>query len=508
MKILAVIVNYKAALYCISAVKSVKHSFCGFSELLKSNTIGRPFSLCEAEESKGFQWPEQQEKNQWYAEKAGDGHVKGESVKGVFVKDWSDKSELSRDEFAKESFSLKIVVVDNSVDKNQAGLLAKELDDDAHLIVNSQNEGFGRACNRAFNRFDSDLVLLLNPDARLLPGALLQMTKTLVSDPCIAAVSPRIFWDDNCEYLLPPSMPLWFSSFVSSLKGDPFMVKSLASRLWQIYALKYWKAEYPFSVSNMSGGAVLLKREPVVKSGGLFDENFFLYYEDTDLFLRLKRNRYILLTDPAAGAVHYYDQCGTEELMSKRRHMADSENFFYRKHSNSAVFLTKKTADIVNRLGVRFSSLAGKLKNLSSGAWVLENIRSRAEQGKPDFISPFSVNLPFGRDARWLFEWSPDPFFLTSAAAFGTGNLLVLPEDKWKMFSPGVYYGRITRLGSGCWGNNMGYSCSCGLQEHGRGCLGSGKVKQFTGFSADGKSGVDLTSDFWICCRFFTWEKK
>ena len=399
MNILAVIVNYKAAEYCISAVKSIVQS--------------RSFL------------------------------------------------------HAKEAFHIEIVVIDNSTDKKQAAVLARNLDNDAHLIINKENTGFSSACNQAFDMFDSDLVLLLNPDACLLPGALIQMVATIASDPDIAAVAPRIFWDDECEYLLPPSMPLWFSSFVSGLAGDSFMLRSIASLLWQKYAVKYWQADHLFPVSNMSGGAVLLKRNAVLKSGGLFDEDFFLYFEDTDLFLRLKKNRYTLLMDPTAGVVHYYNQCGGENTLFKRKQMEASEKIFYGKHMGPVVSIIRNTAGLVNYCSMRFSSQLKILKNsLFSGYCFHRNEHSFCRnlhsyhrnvhsKNKIDFTAPFVINLPFGHDEKWLFEWSPDPFFLTAAAKFGKGNKLRLTEDKWKMFSSGVYYGRITYLAE--YGINRSY---------------------------------------------------
>lgn len=69
----------------------------------------------------------------------------------------------------------------------------------------AENLGFGRACNLAFDASDSELVLLLNPDARLLPGALDTMRFLTAERPDLAAVGPRVHWDDSKRFMMPLS---------------------------------------------------------------------------------------------------------------------------------------------------------------------------------------------------------------------------------------------------------------------------------------------------------------
>ncbi|MBI9089861.1 MAG: glycosyltransferase family 2 protein [Desulfobacterium sp.] len=326
--------------------------------------------------------------------------------------------------------SMVIVVVDNSRDRSQVEILEKGFSQDGlagadiRLVVNRENRGFGRACNQAFDMVESDMVLLLNPDARLLPGALGVMEKVLFSHPLTGAVAPRIFWDDDCRVMLPPSMPPWFSAFLSSLGENPWNMRRLASWLWRRYALKYWQAHTPVTVSNLSGGAVLLKREAVERSGGLFDEDFFLYYEDTDLFHRLKKAGFHLVMEPTAGAVHYYDQCGRDELAFKRSFMVQSERIFYAKHGSLVMKGWQRAGKLFNRCH-------GREKPLSQASAL---------------TAPFTMDIPSKFGDRWLFEWSPDPYFLTAAARICQGRALGFSKADWDKLSPGRYVGRITSL--------------------------------------------------------------
>ncbi|MCF8127560.1 MAG: glycosyltransferase family 2 protein [Deltaproteobacteria bacterium] len=324
---------------------------------------------------------------------------------------------------------VNVVVVDNSAEPEEAETLRAELPPKAILQINPRNMGFGAACNQAFEAFDSDQILLINPDARLLPGCLKQLQKTLFFGRKIAAVSPQIFWDDEQVFYLPPPYPTVLFEFRPLLAswGSQAWINRFISLSWRRHSIKIWRSDKPVEVSNLSGGLVLLDRKAVQKTGGLFDPRFFLYFEDTDLFLRLKRNGSRLLIEPRARAIHYFDQCGRDQWQEKRRLMEESQTLFLGKHGNTRVAALKKIFE-------RFYHPAMGRERFQS----------------PDFESPFSLKVPSHFQKNWLFEWSPNPDMTPSAARFGTGPAMLFPEKWWKMFSPGQYFGRlggIKRLG-------------------------------------------------------------
>lgn len=314
--------------------------------------------------------------------------------------------------------SLQIVVVDNSCDSSEAGRLKKLLPGNVVLCVNPENTGFGRACNQVFEAYDSDFVLLLNPDAVLLPGCLLNLQKALMQSGKIGAAGPQIFWDPELQYYLPPSYPdlfLWtqplFSHFNSRFLGD----------CWRFFSLKVWKAAHPLSVLNLCGGLVLIRRSAAIRAGGLFDPAFFLYYEDTDLFVRIRQAGYRLQVIPDAKAVHYYDQCDQKNWKTKRQLMAASHAVYIRKHCKG----WKKIVD-----GIVKACIARRRRVAST-----ENV--------PCYRTSFSVEVPKHLQKGWLFEWSPNPDFIPSIGKFGKGPELIFRDPLLKLLAPGRYYGRL-----------------------------------------------------------------
>jgi GT2 family glycosyltransferase len=315
---------------------------------------------------------------------------------------------------------VQVVVADNSEDAHEAQRLRQGLPSSVALIVNDRNVGFGRACNQAVERFPADHILLINPEARLLPGCLRRLQATLAFREGVAAVSPRIFWDSQLRFLLPASYPdaiLDVQDLVSGLRPVRF-INRLLSAGWRSHSIGIWRAEKPVCVKNLSGALVLLKARAVQRCGGLFDPRFFMYFEDTDLFLRLRRAGYSLVVEPRARAIHHYDQCPHESREGKMSFMNRSRQIFLEKHRPWGTFVGRR---------------------------VMAPIQGPAVHRPvaPDFTSPFTLKIPPRLHSEWLFEWSPTPNLIPSSACFGSGPVMAFPEACWAMLAPGQYFGRI-----------------------------------------------------------------
>ena len=316
-----------------------------------------------------------------------------------------------------------VVVVDNSEDENEAARLLLGLPHAVTLFVNGENTGFGRACNLAFEQFPEELILLINPDARLLPGCLLRLQRTLCSAEKAAAVGPQVFWEEEQTFLLPPSYPPFLFCFDSVLseRGAHAEVNRLISAMWRWYQIRVWHSAKAVAVSNLSGGHVLLKRDAVKKAGGLFDPRFFLYFEDTDLFVRLRKAGYRLFAEPRAKAIHFYDQCGTENPKTKKALQRKARRIFLDKNCQG---WKSHAAQILNRLSKSFPP---------------DGVQAQYQR----FSAPFVLNVPRHLQRGWLFEWSPNANLIPSVGRFGQGSCMNFSDDCWAMLAPGEYFGRL-----------------------------------------------------------------
>lgn len=225
-------------------------------------------------------------------------------------------------------------IVDNSVDADQARQLREGSAHRAQvrLHIASENLGFGRACNLAFAESASDEFLLLNPDAQMRPHALARLRETLHADAHLAAVAPRMDWTSDGRLVLPNLVSQSPAARVSQALLSRWGVRwpaALARRGTRLAraCARAMSAQRPLAAASLSGAVLLLRRSAVVRAGGLFDPAFFMFFEDTDLSLRLRRAGFRLAVEPRARAWHAW-----RHRADKAALMAASEPLYMARH--------------------------------------------------------------------------------------------------------------------------------------------------------------------------------
>jgi len=319
-----------------------------------------------------------------------------------------------------QDIETEIFVIDNTATPDEQQELQSLMPDSVQLIFNESNEGFGRACNKAYASSSGQYILLLNPDAYFLPGAVRKLKEFLDKNPLTGAVGPRIFWDRHKTFFLPPSL---FPSALGQLCGQTVRMSATLRRIYSLAhrrrSVLAWKASTPVRQTALSGGHVMLRRSALDQCGGLFDEDFFMYHEDSDLMLRLRRAGYRLFIEPAAEVIHnYIHEKGKADLMEK------SGRLYFEKNYAKSIAL----------------SIAGKMSGISVHKSRLHHLHA----GK--FSTPLKLMIPRKYQERWLFEWSPSADLVPSVGCFGMGPEFSLPVELWDLLEPGTYYSRISSL--------------------------------------------------------------
>ena len=191
----------------------------------------------------------------------------------------------------------------------------------ARVMGEGRNIGFAAAVNRAFTALSTNYVLLLNPDLRIDAAAVELLLATSRRYRC-PMVGPRFYWDDDRLFRLPPATGAlrWLgvgADAPSSLDGQ------LRGHYWALHHDHYWAQRSPFRQPFLPGACLLLDGNWVRRRGRVFDERYFMYYEDTDLCIEAQREGWMPLCVPGAEAVHYWDQ-SPEPDGGKGRMMAEA----------------------------------------------------------------------------------------------------------------------------------------------------------------------------------------
>jgi GT2 family glycosyltransferase len=148
------------------------------------------------------------------------------------------------------------------------------------------NVGYGRGHNLAISRATGDWHLVLNPDVIVEPDALVAGLRYLETHPDAGMVTPRAEGQAGRQYLCkryPSVLVLGLRGFAPTWLRQPFR-----DTLEQ-YEMRDLPDDGPTERIPIASGAFMLCRGEALRSIGGFSPDYFLYFEDFDLSLRLGR---------------------------------------------------------------------------------------------------------------------------------------------------------------------------------------------------------------------------
>ncbi len=209
----------------------------------------------------------------------------------VIVLNWNGKKFLKNclDSLRKLTYSsLEVIVVDNNSTDGSQGFVKKNYQK-VVLIENKENYGFAKGNNIGFEAATGDYILILNNDTVITPNFLGPLIKDFEDNPTIACLQPQIRLSKNKELLDGVGAFLTFTGFL-------YHFGYLKDRM----QAKYNKKMKIFSAK----GACMLLRRKAIEKVGLFDEDFFIFFEETDLCFRLWLAGYSVVYEPESIIYH------------------------------------------------------------------------------------------------------------------------------------------------------------------------------------------------------------
>jgi len=263
----------------------------------------------------------------------------------IIIISWNTRAYLERclDSLADCSAPLKIIVVDNA-SSDGSGALVKARFPGVNLICNDTNRGFAAAVNQGISRTSGGAILLLNPDCVVKPGSIEYCLNKLKTDRQIGIIGCLLRNVDG--------------SIQGSVRHFPGLVDQalILLKLHRVFpnltALRrYFMSDFDYGaeqrVDQVKGAFFMVARD-VIDRIGLFDERFWIWFEEVDYCYRAKQAGFAVMFTPVVEIVHASGESFQSVWTVKRQKLFTSSlvKYFNKYHKGWRAYLIRACVPI------------------------------------------------------------------------------------------------------------------------------------------------------------------
>ncbi len=180
------------------------------------------------------------------------------------------------------------------------------------LIRNGRPQGFGANHNAAFAMSRGQYFVVVNPDIRL-PQLSLDHLREVIGLDRTGACAPLVINSGG--------------RLEDSARRFPTLRRLLRRVVFRDRALDYEWRDEPQAVDWVAGMFVMFRREAFEQVEGFDDRRFFMYFEDVDICLRLKRMGWAVRIQPAVRVVHDARRASKRELKHLWWHLTSAARY-------------------------------------------------------------------------------------------------------------------------------------------------------------------------------------
>ncbi len=217
----------------------------------------------------------------------------------------------------------EIIVVDNASADGSADMI-RERFPLVRLLALERNAGFAGGNNLAINISRGHYLLFLNPDTVVVPGAIETLLNFMDKTPATGAAGSMLLNPDG------------------TLQPSCYPAPTLGRELWRLfhfdifyplalYPMNRWPTDLPRTVDTVQGASFIVRRE-VIDKVGAFDESFFMYSEEVDWCLRIRRAGWQIYWVPGSRVIHYGGQSTRQVAPAMFLQLYRAKVQYFRKH--------------------------------------------------------------------------------------------------------------------------------------------------------------------------------
>jgi GT2 family glycosyltransferase len=205
--------------------------------------------------------------------------------------------------------TLDVVVVDNDSTDGTRELV--EANCPQARVVSSRNRGFAHGNNRGLETTTARYVLVLNPDTQIVDGTFGELVDKLDPLPDVGLVGVRQLTSDGELYPTIRRFPTAARALGDALRSERWPIRpSWAGE--RVLDPEAYASDYE---CDWTSGSFMLARREALQSAGFLDERFFIYSEEPDLCLRIKRSGWRVLHLPSMSIIHHAGKGGIRPRM-------------------------------------------------------------------------------------------------------------------------------------------------------------------------------------------------
>lgn len=229
----------------------------------------------------------------------------------------------------------EVIVVDNASSDGSQEMIQEQFPQ-AIVIANKTNRGFASANNQGMAIAQGRYVLLLNSDTIVLDGAIDKVVAFADTHPKAGITGCRVLNEDKTLQLscfMFPSvlnMALWVSYLFKVFPRSRFFGRD---------RMTWWDGDDVREVDVLTGCFMLVRREAMEQVGPM-DEQFFMYFEETDWCYRFKQAGWKVMFTPNAEIVHLGGASSKKVRTGMVNQWRRSMLLYYKKHKSLLAYIS------------------------------------------------------------------------------------------------------------------------------------------------------------------------
>src|ERR1035437_2064087 len=351
---------------------------------------------------------------------------------------------------SKPKTAFEIIVVDNG-DRDNIGNDLKKYFPETIYIKSKTNLGYGGGNNLGAKQARGEYLFILNPDTFVFKDTIDELINFLEKDKTVGIVAPMLVDKENIPFKLQGTTKLTpFKGIIRlSFLERLFPNNPISKQYW----LKDWDHKQFKEVEVNPGTGFAIAKQLFDKVGG-FDEKFFLYFEEDDLALRIRKLDKLIFILAKAKIFHEVG-ASTKQLANSNQFFTKSRFLYFCKHYGILSALLVELFLGINKLSLSvfliiLLALLLRIYNLGNGmpfigdqGWFYLSARNLLVHGQIPLVGITSSHTWLHQGPLWTYMLSIALFvsrfnplsgaYLT--AAFGAGTALLMYLLGKEMFS-------------------------------------------------------------------------